>query len=868
VSDDAPLTAALERLLADAATDADALALQQALRAGQIVVGSGNVTAGGDIVDSNIVQIASAEAMEALLNRLCPRRVNTLPPAPGDFTGRVAEIERLIRQITEAAVLIASIRGLGGVGKTSLALEVAHRLAPRHPDAALYLNLRGASDAPLTIREAQSQIIHAFDLALPIPGDDREVNDLYRRNLAGKSGLLLLDDARAGSQVRPLLPPDGWSTIVTSRQHFALPGASDPIDMDSMSELDARIFLQKIAPRLTGRNVEADEIAGLCGHLPLALRLAGSFLQSRPSQSAAEYIHRLTDEARRIERLDAARRLDPEQPGIEATLQLSYDLLTPELRERLRQLAVFMGDFDASAIASVWGLLPEGGEPSAADFDCAVEQAVDLIGDLSDFSLVEANQAGRYRLHDLVRLFARHRSTDSEHVAAASRHALHYAMRLRAAADLLRMGNDGILRGLALADADWTNIRSGQSWSASHAEETEMAALLTVDYAVPAADVLELRLHHREQVAWLEAALTSARRLGDPLAESSILGNIGVAYFNLGDSNTAIDYYQQSLTTIREIGAKRGEAGALINLGNANLKLGETQIAADYFQQALSMMRDLGDRRGELSAISGLGQAAQNLGDVPAAISRYQEALSTAGEIGDTRSIANALGNLGNAYLWIGGFRQMVFYLQQALPLMREMGDRSGEAATLNLLGYAFTEIRMFDQAIGCFETGLMIARELGDRRGEGICLGGIGSVYLHDGDFSEAIGYFEQAAEISRETRDRRTEVTSYANLGKAHSGVGDCARALEFHEKALAIARELGDVRLQGTILGNLAHTHGESGNLSAAVAAAEAALVILVPLQDQDVGRILRQLQGWRARLSRQNRPAPPAGEAQPD
>jgi hypothetical protein len=277
--------------------------------------------------------------------------INTLPPPPADFTGRDAEVGNLIAHAGDGVAYITGLRGLGGIGKTALALVVAHQLAPRFPDAALYINLRGASADPVAVRDAQVRIVSAFHSAVAIPDDHDQLTDLYRRTLADKVGLLLLDDARDASQVRPLLPPDRWALIVTSRQHFHLPGLH-PVSLTELTAADARAFLRNTTPRLS--DDQADEIARLCGRLPLALRLAGSLLQRRPGQSPDDYIRRLTDETRRIELLDAAVQLDPDQPGIEATVQISYDLLPSNLRALWTSLSVFPASFDASAAAAVW----------------------------------------------------------------------------------------------------------------------------------------------------------------------------------------------------------------------------------------------------------------------------------------------------------------------------------------------------------------------------------------------------------------------------------------------------------------------------------------------------------------------------------
>jgi hypothetical protein len=250
-----------------------------------------------------------------------------------------------------------------------------------------------------------------------------------------------LADLRGGirrAQVEPLIPPAGCAMLVTSRAHFTLPGLFAK-NLNEMTRQDAVELLLKIAPRIgnhsPGLPSLVDEMAKLCGYLPLALRLAASALAERRDLRPEKYLRRLTEATGRLELVDAS-------------LSLSYELLAPENQRLWRSLAVFPGTFEREAAAAVW----------------QVEDAVaeDALGELVKFSLVEWEEdESRYRLHDLARVFADAQSSGGERDAAQRRHAEHYKDVLAAAQRLYLESGEAVRRGLSLFDAERANIEAG-----------------------------------------------------------------------------------------------------------------------------------------------------------------------------------------------------------------------------------------------------------------------------------------------------------------------------------------------------------------------------------------------------------------------
>jgi len=755
-----------------------------------VSIGSqGNTSISGDVVGGNKI------TYEAPLPTFTA--FHQLPAPPRDFTGRSAELTELLANF-DKGVTISGLHGQGGIGKTALALKLAEQIAPRYPDAQFYLDLKGVSPQPLTTAEALAHVIRAYHPLAKLPEGEAELRGLYLSVLHEQRALLLMDNAKDAAQVELLMPPATCCLLVTSRQHFTLPGLPSK-NLEQLPPDDARELLVKIAPRISptpspapppsgrpsmGEGVlpspvgeltdggragdggdAADQLAKLCGYLPLALRLTASALAERGDLTPADLIRRLADVQTRLK-----------LTGAEASLQLSYDLLPSELQKLWCALAVFPDAFDRAAVAAVWELeadkaheaLSELVRYSLLDFaptpspalphspSARMGEGVSLpspVGELSDE--IGGEGGGRYRLHDLARLYAAARQSASERAAAQQKHAAHYETVLRATKELYKQGGEAITRGLALFDLEEKNIQAGQAWAEANAEKDDTAAQLCSDYPDAGAYVLNLRQHPRERIRWLESALAAARRLKRREAEGAHLGNLGLAYADLGETRKAIEYHEQALVIDREIGDRRGEGADLGNLGLAYAALGETRKAIEYHEQALVIDRGIGDRRGEGTALGNLGNAYYSLGETRKAIEYYEQHLTIAREIGDRRGEANALMNTGLAYANLGEARKAVGYHEQALYIFREISDRRGEGRVLGNLGSAYAALGATRKALEYQEQSAVVAREIGNKRGEGAALFNLSLALDKLGERAQAIAHAQAALKIYEQIED-----------------------------------------------------------------------------------------------------------------
>ncbi|MFE5943527.1 ATP-binding protein [Streptomyces sp. NPDC056480] len=326
-----------------------------------------------------------------------------LPRIVEDFTGRAEELiwlsELVYAESSPGVGVVGLITGSAGLGKTTFAVRAAHTVRPSFPDGVLFLDLFGMSQRPVTAGDALRQLLRALGVAdRQVPADLQERASLYRSSLRDKRVLVVLDNAASEEQVRPLLPGGGtMRALITTRRLLAgLEGVRrlvlGPLQVPESTELLTGIFGERSAHDEVST---LTRLAELCGGLPLALRIIGNRLLSRPDWDAAQLAARLADEGRRLEQFKAG------DLKIATAFGLSYEQLADSARQVFRSLAVVPGrDFDAALTAVA------GGTP--------ITDAWDALDELVDLGLLQDSSGGRYRFHDLVRLFARDRLLKEE----------------------------------------------------------------------------------------------------------------------------------------------------------------------------------------------------------------------------------------------------------------------------------------------------------------------------------------------------------------------------------------------------------------------------------------------------------------------
>ncbi len=499
------------------------------------------------------------------------------------FVGRDAEKRQLMERLAGGGrAAICAVAGMGGVGKTELALQVAGALGEAaFPDGIVTVNLMGTPDAatplpPLAPDAAMRDVLAQLDPTAQPPTEPAALARAYAQALVGKRLLLILDNARNTAQVTPLVPPEPVALVVTSRHRIDLPEGLT-LDLDTLDPADAVALLKEEigAARQLDDGMLA-RFAELCGYLPVALlAIDGAIRQSR-ARTPAQLLDRL--EADRAKGLTAA--LDRLRPSVDA---LAED--DAALARRFARLAVFAGDFSIEAAAHVVATDEDG---ACDSLDALLDRSLLLT------AVTGTAEAPRFRLHDLIRELATERLGDDLQ-EGRSRHATFFRNLLAHCDQRYLAGNDAILEALALFDRERAEIVAGQAWAAARAPIDEAAGRLAADYPNAGTYVLDLRLDSRTRILWLEAALNACRSLGDRPVEAYTLGNLGLVWLALGEPRRAIEYHEQDLAFAREIGDRRGEGNALWNMALAHETLNEPEQALEKATTGFVIYRAIED---------------------------------------------------------------------------------------------------------------------------------------------------------------------------------------------------------------------------------------------------------------------------------
>ncbi|HKI52972.1 MAG TPA: NB-ARC domain-containing protein, partial [Anaerolineales bacterium] len=380
------------------------------------------------------------------------RSLHQLPQPPADFTGRETLITELTEDFNNAqGATISGLTGMGGIGKTALGLQVAHKIADDYRDAQIFLDLKGTTE-PLSALDIARHVIFSFEPTADLRSmDESNFQSMYQSVLHGKSVLLFFDNARSADQITPLIPPETCSLLMTSRWTFTLPGLENR-RVDVMNEEEAKIFLLNISSRIADK---AAELAAVCAYLPLALRIAGSYLTVNNHLSVDKYLNELMDRTKRLSELEGSHQqseLGKEHPNLVATFELSYNALSEENQKRWRAMGIFPASFALAAAGAMW--------------DMEEKETTKLVGLYKRYSLLDYDEfSERYNLHELLGDFATSKIGDVEEQEICLWHANYFLKILQEANYLYSQGKENIIRGLQLLDGELQHVIFAQAWA-------------------------------------------------------------------------------------------------------------------------------------------------------------------------------------------------------------------------------------------------------------------------------------------------------------------------------------------------------------------------------------------------------------------
>ncbi|GHH42168.1 SARP family transcriptional regulator [Lentzea cavernae] len=695
---------------------------------------------------------------------------------------------------TDVVMVSTAVSGLAGVGKTTLAVFVAHEVleAGWFTGGVLFLDMRGYSPIPLVVEEALLALLLQLGVPsdrIPVDGQDREVR--YRAALADRTAkcerlLIVADNVSSSEQVRALIPGTSeHRLLITTRNRLADLDNARLLTVDVLAPADAiavlDLHLRSALPadvRIAGEADAAAEVARLCGYLPLALRICAALLASDPAQPVAELAEELESSSSRLRTLDYGGAL-----AVRAAFDLSYERLTPEQARLFKLLSLKTGRHVSSEAASALGGLTS-------------RDARRLLQELQRAHLIDSATArGWWSFHDLIDLYASER-VNQEHSPEERDEALvrlldHYLKVSHAAADHLdrraaatarsaRFG--GREQALAWMEAERDALvgavarahEGGHNWLAySIAEQID-------PYFV-------LKKHPADWVATQQLALAAARKEGDVRAQSSALNNLGHAYRFTRSFDEAIACHLQALAIRRDTGDRPGEGMTLNNLGMAYRELRRFDDAIGCYLQAIDLRRAEKDLLGEATALNNLGASYWAIRRFEDAVECYESALAIRERTADRRGESITLNNLGVVYRELLRWHDAVDCLTRSLLIRREVGDPQGEGDTLNNLGLAHRDLGRYADAVGCHRQALPLYEQSSDRRGEGVTLNHLGVALAALEEFDEAIDCHRRSLAVLSEIGDRQREAMVMREIGKIRRTLGDPCGARQWWERAL---------------------------------------------------------------------------------
>ncbi|WP_339129964.1 BTAD domain-containing putative transcriptional regulator [Streptomyces sp. f51] len=685
---------------------------------------------------------------------VAPVRPAQLPATVTDFTGRSSFVQELGDVLAAASseegrvMAVSALAGIGGVGKTTLAVHVAHQARGAFPDGQLYVDLQGAGSRaaePETVLGAFLRALGTADSAIPDSLEERSA--LYRSVLDGRRVLVLLDNARDAAQVRPLLPgTEGCAALVTSRIRMVDLAGAHLVDLDVMSPEEALQLFTKIVgqERVASEREAALDVVAACGFLPLAIRIAASRLAARRTWTVSVLAAKLGDERRRLDELQAG------DLAVKATFELGYGQLEPAQARAFRLLGLADGpDISLAAAAAV--------------LDLPAEATEDLLESLVDTSLLESAAPGRYRYHDLVRLYARacaerDEQPPSERTAAMSR-LLDFYLSTAAGVYAIERPGDRLVDHLeptAYAGLRFEDRHRAQDWLYSEAisllacvrQSTKEGFLRrSVDALWASVDLAESGTNSKAYEGVASALREAARESADAHAEARALVTLAYVHYYTGRFDPAREAAGRALELATETDHLTS-CWASNTLGVIALLQNQYEDGEAHLTRAIESFRACHDRAGEASALCNLSRIHLATGRTGSAVSLAQQGTDMYDDMGHALKGANGRYALGLALTQSGRLAEAAARLGEALAVFRNSRQRLWEGMSLFRLAEADLAGQRPAAAATNAEAALTVLRGIGGewRRG---------NVLVVLGQALNAIGHSGRAQVCWRESLD-----------------------------------------------------------------------------------------------------------------
>ncbi|MFC8194304.1 ATP-binding protein [Streptomyces sp. NPDC057298] len=717
-----------------------------------------------------------------------PTPRNDLPRDAPDFTGREERLAAVFAAVESHRAV--SVDGMAGVGKTCLAVHAAHRLAADFPDAQLYVDLHGFTEGrpPLDPDAALRMLLSALDVpSEKVPQESLEqLAACWRSELARRRVVLVIDNAADADQVRPLLPGAGPSVVlITSRNRLLGLDEVPPVSLDVLSPDESAQLLSRASGDLGGPDSRlardpqaAAEVLRLCGHLPLALRLAAARLRHRPGWTVGVLVERMAEGASEFD----------------TAFAMSVRQLDRAGARLFRMLGLLPGEsFDEYVVAAL--------------ADVPLRSAQALLEDLLDAHLVEQPTAGRYRLHDLVHQHARRASAEQDPAAERERalgRVLDYYVHAAAAADaampFLAPGRPTSV-GLPPADLPrFADKNAAFAWLVT--EYGNLMAVFETAAAVGAdLHVCELPRFLRSYFArrcgtthlnyLFERSLSAAERLDDPLQLAEAYSDLGFARYNAGRMTEAEAAYEAAGLRVAQAGDLRAEAELTLRRGYLGWDAGHVEEPLELFRLAGKLYEQAGCPAGAAHAAASEAWAILQLGHREEAAQLAREVLGIPHTDPAWPPALTARITLGVA---IAHERpdEAAEHLHEALELAREDGHLNNQAWCLNCRGVALRQMGRYEEALASHQEAFALLDEVFEEHWKIHFLDGYGETCRLAGLPQEALRLHRQALELAPRLGNRHAEALAHEGIATVLDATNP-SEAAEHRAAGQAVMREL---------------------------------------------------------------------------
>ncbi|MFL4494710.1 ATP-binding protein [Streptomyces sp. VTCC 41912] len=788
----------------------------------------GNAT--GPILTNSSVHITLTSNSE---ERIPTARPRILPPEVSDFTGRESDIEAIERDAFESLErphsMTAVVSGKPGVGKTCLAVHIAHRVGRTYADGELYADLRGVDERPAAPEEVMARFMQA--LGVPeeeIPGDPHARLDAYRRTVTGRSLLIILDNVADEKQVRPLLPPGAGSlVVVTSRNKLLGLESVSRFDLETFPAATSMDFIRKVVGHevVDREPEEAKSVAQLCGHLPLALRIAANRLHATRNMRVSDLSLELRDERDRLEALEVG------DLAVRAAFNLSYRKLGKGCRNAFKRLShVPGGDFGPGICSTLTG--------------SDNRQAAKALRKLAEANLIEHSEvAGRFRFHDLLKVFSREQmEKDPADQIQGDRHRM--LAWLRNSALKVQFNLDGVFQVEVPKgnSAEIDSIESAAKW-VEHEFANAVAALSiseshespnnTVAFAMALSGICETAGHwsewetvnsvglrssqkideHGIEIVFLTARANLARyrrefsnalacaeevyavasNSGHPVLVAGATNLLGCLKMDLGLSDEAIPLLRESLMIYEELDLKHEVGKVLYNLGTIHRAAGEMSEAIDYFERDLDVCLHTADESGAAETLNTLALAHAEMGRLRKAEELQRAALEKFSKIGNPHKISMVTNDLAITLRRRGQHEEALALHLQDIEICRTALSVSGEALARSNAAEVLNRLGRTGEAAEYSMVAQAMFAHLGDEQRLATAAISHIPILFQGGKGGEAMKAATAAIEVLARFGDMKSVAATHQVLAQEYGKMKEWEKVLQHSRESLEIGRNV---------------------------------------------------------------------------